>query len=282
MSCTYFFHHRNLLYYKLGLFRYLLYILDHHDLLLRILIGFLIDSHLHNLLNKLSIQVSNHSIHNQLKWKRFLLKYLLSAFNSQKSWYYNIFQTKARNITWTLYSRTILSLSCFSCTSSSTLFSLSYFWSFSWFTSLLTLSFTRLCTSCPIIPITPFAINYISNRKLLRKIVFNFCDFSQKIIKYFVWLSYMILHLPSQISLHSLFPLSDSSAHPSLTSLQYLQTPLLVWLKSHHPLSPLTLGLPSQTEEFVHWTKNSWMVNCKSCLRIVSYISKYFIDYILS
>ena len=71
-----------------------------------------------------------------------------------------------------MYSRTILSFSGVPCASSSTLFSLSYFWSFSWFTSFLTLCFTCLGTSCPIIPISPLTINYISNWNLFRKMVF--------------------------------------------------------------------------------------------------------------
>lgn len=212
---------------------------------------------------------SLHSQSTKMK-KGFYIKYFGIVL------YYTLFKIKKTQIvTWTLYSRTILSLCSVSCASSSTLFCLSYFWPFSCFTPFLTLCFTCLTTSCPISPLSPFAINYISNRNLLLKMIFYYWDFNKKTIKYSLGLSFMILHLPSQISLHSLFPLSDSSAHPSLTSLQYLQTPLLVWLKSHQPLSPLTLALPSQTEEFVHWTENSWMVNYKSCLRIVAYVLLY-------
>ena len=57
--------------------------------------------------------------------------------------------------------------------------------------------------------------------------------------------------LPPQISLQSLSPFVVPE-HPLLTSLQNWQIPLLPWAKSQYPLSPLTFGLPSHADEFVH------------------------------
>ena len=81
---------------------------------------------------------------------------------------------------------------------------------------------------------------------------------NELIIKYFPWRCKLLQYLPSQMYSHSCSPLVAvvaGSEQLPITSLQYLQIPLLLSPKSQYPLSSVTPALPSQTDEFAQRTE---------------------------